>query len=736
MALERVVEKKGLGELGSWSIWSDQALSAFRNWGFKDKDVDDAAVKQSRSKFWRKGAAQDFNSIRDQCQREGILYEDPDFPCTTESLFYSKAPPIPFKWLRPSQIVKDPRLFVEGYSRFDIKQGELTDCWLLAALANLTLHNSLFSQVVPEDQCFEKGYAGVFHFKFWQYGKWVEVIIDDRLPTFDGKLVFLRSSQQNEFWSALLEKAYAKLHGSYEALKGGSTCEAMEDFTGGVTEWHELDNVDMNFFKMLQSSFDRQSLLGASIEPGDEFEEPTPEGLVKGHAYSITKVQYVDIKTPRVSGKIPLIRLRNPWGNAVEWNGAWSDKSPEWQFIPPEEQKRIGLTFDADGEFWMSFRDFVKYFTRLEICNLSPHSIQNTEGKKKWEMSVFEGEWVRGVTAGGCRNYPKTFCFNPQYRVTLDQSSESAECTVIVALMQKNRRVQRKMGAQCLNIGFVLYQLDEASSLIKPLPDKFFLDNVSTRRCRAFVNQREVTERFSLVPGTYCIVPSTFDPHEEGEFLLRIFSESTNKLEENDRCIGFLEMTTNKISTSPMNSVLDDKVKAFFKEVAGEDMEVDWMELKNVLDLAINKDLQRCSIGPASLIQRGGFSKEICRSMVAMMDSDRSGKLGYEEFKTLWLDIGNWRRVFKDYDKNNSGMLSNFELREALASAGYQLNYRILNVLMHRYGTKEGQITFDDFIACAVRLRCMIDMFKERDPRGTNKAVFTFDEWMEKVIFS
>lgn len=26
-------------------------------------------------------------------------------------------------------------------------------------------------------------------------------------------------------------------------------------------------------------------------------------------------------------------------------------------------------------------------------------------GKKRWEMSVFEGEWVRGVTAGGCRNY-------------------------------------------------------------------------------------------------------------------------------------------------------------------------------------------------------------------------------------------------------------------------------------------------------------------------------------------
>ena len=54
----------------------------------------------------------------------------------------------------------------------------------------------------------------------------------------------------------------------------------------------------------------------------------------------------------------------------------------------------------------MSYRDFLKYFSRLEICNLSPDSLTEEEiGSKKWEMSVFEGEWVRGVTAGGCRNY-------------------------------------------------------------------------------------------------------------------------------------------------------------------------------------------------------------------------------------------------------------------------------------------------------------------------------------------
>ncbi|CAI5770501.1 calpaincalpain-9 [Podarcis lilfordi] len=471
---------------------------------------------------------QTYKELKLECQQRGTLFEDCDFPANDASLFYSEKPPVPFVWKRPGEIVKDPQFILGGATRTDICQGELGDCWLLAAIASLTLNESTLARVVPLDQDFGPGYAGIFHFQFWQHNEWLDIVVDDRLPTFKDRLVFLHSADHNEFWSALLEKAYAKLNGSYEALKGGSTIEAMEDFTGGVGEMFEVKKAPENFYDILKKALKRGSMVGCSIDTSSaaESEARTPYGLIKGHAYSVTGIDEVDYQ----GRKVKLIRVRNPWGQ-VEWNGPWSDNSHEWRSVSPSEKKRLYQTALDDGEFWMKFDDFQSHFDKVEICNLTPDALEDNAAHK-WEVIVHQGSWVRGATAGGCRNFIETFWTNPQIKLQLTEKDDGQnECTFIAALMQKDRRKLRKQGAEMLTIGYAIY---ESPSNDEQLTKDFFRYHASKARSKTYINLREVSDRFALPPGDYVVVPTTFEPHQEADFCLRIFSEKKAVAKEMD----------------------------------------------------------------------------------------------------------------------------------------------------------------------------------------------------------
>ena len=69
----------------------------------------------------------------------------------------------------------------------------------------------------------------------------------------------------------------------------------------------------------------------------------------------------------------------------------------------------------------------------------------------------------------------------------------------------------------------VLLQLKDPNC--GPLDLNFFKYNAAVGKSAQFINMREVTGRHRLPPGTYCIVPSTFEPNEEGDFLLRVYTE-------------------------------------------------------------------------------------------------------------------------------------------------------------------------------------------------------------------
>ncbi|CAH2272750.1 calpain-5-like isoform X1 [Pelobates cultripes] len=234
---------------------------------------------------------QHYERLKKQCQRAGRLFEDPTFSATDRSLYFSHSPARAVQWKRPQELVQAPRLFDEGgISPRDLQQGSLGNCWFVAAASCLAGDPSVWKKVIPSPQEQDwpqaggSSHAGIFRFRFWRFGRWIEIVIDDRLPTTGGELIFCRPGRRGgPFWCALLEKAYAKLNGSYEALDGGSTAEALIDFSGGISEPINLleDNLASDedkkklLFKAVMKAHTRASLISTSIRPGPPTSPPT-----------------------------------------------------------------------------------------------------------------------------------------------------------------------------------------------------------------------------------------------------------------------------------------------------------------------------------------------------------------------------------------------------------------------------------------------------------------------------
>ncbi|KAF1501126.1 UNVERIFIED_CONTAM: Calpain-13, partial [Eudyptes pachyrhynchus] len=292
---------------------------------------------------------QDFNHLRALCLSQGLLFEDATFPAHVSSIGPNLLPEDKLRriqWKRPTELQRNPYLIMDGVSRFDIMQGEIGDCWMLAALGSVTLQKQFLENVLPKDQGFQDDYAGIFHFRFWQYGDWVDVVIDDQLPFLNGRYLSVHPRTSNEFWPSLLEKAYAKLRGSYQNLHGGYLSDALVDLTGGVQVQFSLKDPPPDLEEILKAADKSKCLMACSTSGQLRRNIELRNGIVQGHAYTVTAVAKVRYR----NGWKHIIRIWNPWGHG-EWKGPWSDDSPQWDHVEPKFREAL-FRNKADGEFW------------------------------------------------------------------------------------------------------------------------------------------------------------------------------------------------------------------------------------------------------------------------------------------------------------------------------------------------------------------------------------------------
>ncbi|KAF2988302.1 hypothetical protein EK904_001957, partial [Melospiza melodia maxima] len=247
------------------------------------------------------------------------------------------------------------------------------------------------------------------------------------------------------------------------------------------------------------------------------------------------------------------------------------------------------------------------------------------------------------------------------------------------------------------------------------LKKDFFLRNQSRARSETFINLREVSNQIRLPPGEYIVVPSTFEPHKEADFVLRVFTEKQSDTAELDE-----EITADLADEEEITEDdIEDSFKNMFQQLAGEDMEINVFELRTILNrvIARHKDLKT-----------DGFSLDSCRNMVNLMDKDGSARLGLVEFQILWNKIRSWLTIYRQYDLDKSGTMSSYEMRMALESAGFKLNNKLHQVVVARYADSDMGVDFDNFVCCLLKLETMFRFFRSMDPDGTGTAVMNLSE--------
>mmetsp|Transcript_4923 Transcript_4923/g.13749 ORF Transcript_4923/g.13749 Transcript_4923/m.13749 type:complete len:377 (+) Transcript_4923:94-1224(+) len=297
----------------------------------------------------------------------GEPFIDTEFPPSKQSLAHdwdavpSKELWDQFEWRRASAIYGPVGPVEDTPWPNDIKQGALGDCYLLGSASVMAERPKCVKNLFPINK--HNG-AGIYVVRLLWKGDWEHVVVDDffpYLPAAEGP-AFAHPNKRPELWVMLIEKAFAKLHGSYQAIIAGSPAEALHSLTGAPTECFPSEDTDELWERLVRADKRGWPTMAVTKDiPGLDAQKDV--GLVEGHAYAILRAKEVEIPDGRV---FRLLLMRNPWGN-VEWTGDWSDSSPLWT-----DALRKSFNFPAerasdDGKFWIAMKDITPYLQSFYI---------------------------------------------------------------------------------------------------------------------------------------------------------------------------------------------------------------------------------------------------------------------------------------------------------------------------------------------------------------------------------
>ena len=479
---------------------------------------------------------QSYRQLKNDCQKADNLFNDPMFGADHLCIdIHGTMQSRVLQWLRPKEIYPDPRL---GYG-VPVK-GKFSSPAMAAALTAITTKSKLREHIANKDQEWtpEKPhtYKGIFHFCFHYFGEWTDVVVDDRLPCQKHKLVYMSCANINEFWPALVEKAYAKLHGGYNIINNIPVTDMMSDLTGGVCEvltmasfvtdsgvaseeWEKLFNV-------MEEAYNENTIFIATKNV-KQFEDDNKDEIVysennisQNSLYVVAEVKRVNTGTIFHKEYALLLKLISP--DDEIFTGSYSPSSVQWANLSDSVKKEVRLK--TPREFWMPISDFQAEFTHLvmnHVVNTSMLALGKT-----WAKVQFRNWWSDGKAGGSTGDKAIFIRCNHQYFITITDE----DIIVLLELSQKPQYTGAISSSNPFddgkapafkNIGITILNIENNREY------RLHRTHYDIVEKSDFVASRSVCLRTNLPIGRYCVIPSTKDMNESGEFVLRIFSSKT-----------------------------------------------------------------------------------------------------------------------------------------------------------------------------------------------------------------
>ena len=252
-------------------------------------------------------------------------------------------------------------------------------------------------------------------------------MIDDNFPANENKNFkkFAFSHCRNrEIWVNLLEKAWAKINGCYAQIGGNfSPYEIFDILTEAYTEvinlnknkkylkdslWKKIINAEKNNFIIIAVSNNNSSIEEIGIVPGD--------------TYIISNIY--EINSGKQSEK--LLKLSNPWGDA-EYSGDWSETSSKWT---DELKEKLQYSEKKDGDFFISYDDFINYYGSLGIVKIHEDYLSNSIRISKHQARKCQLIKIK-VLSKECHAYIQLYQKNPRI-ILSDGSSQKPELSYLL----------------------------------------------------------------------------------------------------------------------------------------------------------------------------------------------------------------------------------------------------------------------------------------------------------------